>query len=100
MRFFRVITALTLLAMATAPAPAAVLPRPSPDFAINLCHGKQVHISKDNSETVVVAFILTYCSHCQKAIGVLSKVQREYGARGLQVLASATEDMADRKSTR
>jgi hypothetical protein len=27
-------------------------------------------------------------------IGVLSKVQKEYGSRGLQVLASATEDMA------
>src|ERR1035441_469401 len=94
MRFFRVITALTLLAMATAPARAAVLPRPSPDFAINLGQGKQVHISQYKGKTVVVAFILTYCSHCQKAIGVLSKLQREYGARGLQVLAAATEDMA------
>jgi len=94
MRSFRVITALTLLAMAAAPARAAVLPRPSPDFAINLGQGKQVHISQYKGKTVVVAFILTYCSHCQKAIGVLSKVQREYGARGLQVLASATEDMA------
>jgi hypothetical protein len=28
------------------------------------------------------------------AIGVLSKVQKEYGPKGLQVLASATEDMA------
>jgi len=34
------------------------------------------------------------CSHCQKVIGVLSKMQKEYGARGLQVLASATEDTA------
>src|ERR1035437_3091642 len=94
MRSFRVITALTLLAMAAAPARAAVLPRPSPDFAINLGQGKQVRISQYKGKTVVVAFILTYCSHCQKAIGVLSNVQKEYGARGLQVLASATEDMA------
>ena len=43
---------------------------------------------------MVVAFILTYCSHCQKTIGALSKIQKEYSARGLQVLASATEDMA------
>ena len=43
---------------------------------------------------MVVAFILTYCSHCQKTIGALSKIQKDYGARGLQVLASATEDMA------
>ena len=94
MRFFRLITALNLLMMAMPPARAATLPRPSPDFAINLGQGKQVRISQYKGKTVVVAFILTYCSHCQKAIGVLSKMQKEYGARGLQVLASATEDMA------
>ena len=94
MGFFRVITALTLLTMSIASACAAQLPRPSPDFAINLGQGKQVHISQYKGKTVVVAFILTYCSHCQKVIGVLSKVQNEYGPRGLQVLASATEDMA------
>ncbi len=94
MRFFRTIAALTLLAMAIPPARAALLPRPSPDFAINLGQGKQVRISQYKGKTVVVAFILTYCSHCQKVIGVLSKAQNEYGPRGLQVLASATEDMA------
>ena len=94
MPFFRVIAALTLLTMAMPSARAAQLPRPSPDFAINLGQGKQVRISQYKGKTVVVAFILTYCSHCQKAIGALSKMQKEYGARGLQVLASATEDMA------
>src|SRR5450756_3249023 len=88
------LTVLTLLAMAIASARAANLPRPSPDFAINLGQGKQVRISQYKGKTCLLAFILTYCSHCQKAIGVLSKMQREYGARGLQVLASATEDMA------
>ena len=94
MRFFPVIAALTLLALAGADARAAQLPRPSPDFAINLSPGKQVRISQYKGKTVVVAFILTYCSHCQMVIGVLSKMQKEYGPRGLQVLASATEDMA------
>jgi len=94
MRFFRLITALTLLTLAATSARAAQLPRPSPDFAINLGQGKQVRISQYKGKTVVVAFILTYCSHCQMAIGVLSKMQKEYGPHGLQVLASATEDMA------
>ena len=94
MRSFRPIAALTLLAMTVPLARAAQLPRPSPDFAINLGQGKQAHISQYKGKTVVVAFILTYCSHCQKAIGVLSKVQNEYGLRGVQVLAAAIEDMA------
>ena len=94
MRFFRVIAALTLLAVAGAAARAAQLPRPSPDFAINLGQGMQAHIGQYKGKTVVVAFILTYCSHCQKVIGVLSKMHVDYGTRGLQVLASATEDTA------
>jgi thiol-disulfide isomerase/thioredoxin len=94
MRFFPVIAALTLLALAGADARAAQLPRPSPDFAINLGPGKQARISQYKGKTVVVAFILTYCPHCQMVVGVLSKMQKEYGSRGLQVLASATEDMA------
>lgn len=94
MSFFRVSTALTLLAIALPSARAAQLPRPSADLAINLGQGKQVRIGQYKGKTVVVAFILTYCSHCQKVIGVLSTMQREFGARGLQVLASATEDMA------
>src|SRR5450759_3766780 len=83
----RLLTVLTLLATAMPPARAAQLPRPSPDFAINLGQGKQVRISQYKGKTVVVAFILTTCPHCQKAIGVLSKVQREYGARGLQAVS-------------
>jgi peroxiredoxin len=92
MRLFRVLAALTLLTTALSAAP--ILPRPSPDFAINLGQGKQVRISQYKGKIVVVAFILTYCSHCQKTIGVLTKMQNEFGPRGLQVLASATEDMA------
>ena len=80
--------------MAMAPARAAVIPRPSPDFVINQGQGKQIRIGQYKGKTVVVAFILTYCSHCQKVIGVLSKAQRDYAARGLQVLASATDPVA------
>jgi len=94
MRNFRAIAALTLLSLVAPIAQAAVLPRPAPELAINMGQGKQLRISQYKGKTVVVAFILTYCSHCQKAVQVLSKMQQEYGPRGLQVLASATEDMA------
>jgi thiol-disulfide isomerase/thioredoxin len=92
--FSRLLTALTLLTLTLPTARAAQLPRPSPDFTIHLGQGKQASIGQYKGKTVVAAFILTYCSHCQMAIGVLSKMQKEYGPRGLQVLASATEDMA------
>jgi peroxiredoxin len=90
----RATVALLLLSFATPILRAAVLPRPAPDFAINLGQGKQIKLSQYKGKTVVLAFILTYCSHCQKVMGALSKLQSEYSSRGLQVLASATEDMA------
>jgi len=73
---------------------AGTLPRPAPDFAINLPGGKQAMLSQYKGKTIVLIFILTYCPHCQKIVSFLSKDQNEYGARGFQVLASAVEDGA------
>ncbi|MGA9626662.1 MAG: TlpA disulfide reductase family protein [Bryobacteraceae bacterium] len=79
----------------TAPAVEAInVPRQSPELAINLGSGKQVLLSQYQGKVVVMAFILTWCTHCQKTIGYLSKDQTTYGPRGLQVLASAIEDAA------
>jgi len=86
--------ALALLSV-TAPAVEAInVPRPSPELAINLPDGKQLLLSQYKGKVVVVAFILTWCPHCQKTIGYLSKDQNTYGPRGFQVLASAIEDVA------
>jgi peroxiredoxin len=94
MRNLRAMAALTLLSFVAPLARTAVVPRPAPEFTINLGQGKTIKLSQYKGKTVVLAFILTYCSHCQMVIGALSKMQNEFGARGLQVLASATEDMA------
>src|SRR5438477_4489717 len=69
-------------------------PRPSPDFAISLNNGSQIHLSQYPGKVVVLVFILTYCPHCQFTAQTLSKLQQEYGPRGYQVLGSAIEDMA------
>ena len=73
-------------------APAQVIPRKAPDYAINLVGGKSLSLSQYKGKSVVMVFFLTYCPHCQKAIGILSKAQAEYGARGLQVVASAVDE--------
>lgn len=75
-------------------APAAEMPRKASDFTINLVDGKSLTLSQYKGHPVVLAFILTGCSHCQNTIKVLSKLQTEYGPRGLQVVASAIEQDA------
>jgi peroxiredoxin len=73
---------------------AGTLPRKAPEFTINLTNGQKVPLSQFQGKVLAVVFILTYCEHCQKTIGLLSKDQAEYGPRGFQVVASAIQDGA------
>ncbi len=75
-------------------AGAATVPRHSPEFAMTGADGKQILLSQYNGKTVVFAFILTTCPHCQHTLGILSKLQPEYAKRGVQILACAIEDAA------
>lgn len=92
-RSFRLTCLLLSLFIAGASA-APLLPRPSPEFAINLPSGGQVLLSQHRGKVVVMVFVLTTCPHCQTTTVLLSKLQREYGPRGFQVLESAFNDMA------
>jgi thiol-disulfide isomerase/thioredoxin len=73
---------------------ALELPRPATELVINLAPNKAIKLSDYRGKTVVLAFILTHCSHCQAVIRGLIKQQAELGGNGLQVLACAIEDMA------
>jgi peroxiredoxin len=94
MKTYRAVAALTLVALLAPLAQASTMPRPAPELTINLGQGKQIKLSQYRGKTVVLAFILTYCSHCQKVMGVLARLHPEFAPRNVQFLASATEDMA------
>jgi cytochrome oxidase Cu insertion factor (SCO1/SenC/PrrC family) len=72
-------------------AAAADIPRKAPEFNIGINGGKNLHLSSYKGKGVVLGFILTTCSHCQATTGILSRLQTEYGPRGLQVLESAID---------
>jgi peroxiredoxin len=90
--------ALALLFATALTVQAINLPRQSPDFAISLNNGQQVRLSQYKGKVVVVAFILTWCTHCQAVMGYLIQDQNTYGPQGLQVLASAIDDDAAAKT--
>jgi hypothetical protein len=79
---------LRLLALAL-PLAAADIPRQAPELVINTPGGNPVKLSQYKGKAMVVCFILTTCPHCQKTIGLLTPLQKEYGPRGFQVLSSA-----------
>jgi thiol-disulfide isomerase/thioredoxin len=75
-------------------ATAATLPRQSQELTVNMNDGSKLLLSQYKGKVVAVCFILTGCSHCQKTVGFLNKLQKEYGPKGFQVLAAAIEDKA------
>ena len=72
---------------------APVVPRPSPEFVIKGLTG-QALLSQFRGKIVLLAFIQTTCPHCQNSVGILSKIQNEYGPKGFQSLAAAFNDLA------
>src|ERR1700688_3111915 len=82
------IPALTIPALAAPP----VLPRKSPEFTIMDPSGKQVLISSFKGKVLVLPFMFTTCPHCQHYAQVLTKIQKDYAARGLVVLGTIFND--------
>lgn len=95
MDMFRSNARIVFAALSALAVQAATIPRPAPDIAIGMKNGPAVHPSQYRGKVVVVAFILTTCSHCQRTTGYLNKLQKELGPRGLQVIESAVEQNAE-----
>ena len=70
------------------------VPRPATDFGFQTGPDQYTWLSEYKGKTCVVAFILTTCPHCQYTTGILTRIQKEYAARGVQVLESAIDPMA------
>ena len=75
-------------------AMAAEVPRPSPEFAIQMLPQGQTLVTNYKGKVVLVAFMSTTCPHCQKLTHFLSSLQGEYGPRGLQLLGAVFNPMA------
>ncbi len=72
----------------------AEIPRKAPEFVFRMTDGSQQLLSKYRGKAVVLAFMYTTCPHCQHTAQVLTKVQSEYAARGVQVLGACFDDGA------
>jgi peroxiredoxin len=85
----------TLLACATlATLTGAEVPRPAPEFSIKMPQGGQTLLSQYRGKVVVCEFLYTTCPHCQHASQLMSRLQTEYGPKGMQALGVAFNDMS------
>ena len=83
-----------ILGAATTPDDVPPLPRKADEFAFQTNEGKQILLSAFHGKVCIMEFLYTTCPHCQHEAQLLSKIQKEYGPRGLQVLGCAYNEMA------
>ena len=73
-----------LLAASALVAPAAPLPRQSPEFSIVAPGGQTILLSSLKGKVVVVEFMFVKSEHCLRVIRMLEKLRGELGSRGFQ----------------
>lgn len=69
--------------------------RKAPELAFTIPGQGSKLLSQYRGKVVALEFIFTTCPHCQAASKLMSKLQTEYGPRGLQVLDVAVNQNAD-----
>ncbi|MGA2712800.1 MAG: TlpA disulfide reductase family protein [Bryobacteraceae bacterium] len=89
---------LALMALATstftAPGFGAQIPRKAPEFVFKMADGSQQLLSMYKGKAIVLAFMYTTCPHCQKTAQVLTQIQKEYAAKGVQMLGAVFDQGA------
>src|SRR5258708_38539247 len=90
MQFTKILGIVLALAPITFAKPP--VPRPAKEFTIVEPSGKQTLLSSYKGKVVLMQFLYTTCPHCRAAARTYTKLQKELGPRGLQVLGVAFND--------
>lgn len=75
--------------LAAAGLATAEVPRPSGNLTITLTNGQKISVNQYRGKVVVLEFMSTTCPHCQTSAKMLTKIQKEYGAKGVQIVGAA-----------
>lgn len=92
-----IVTASTLMGLSlfAAEPVAPVVPRPAPELTFTIPGKGPTQLSQYRGKVVALAFMFTTCPHCQAKSKELTKLQEDFGSRGLQVLGVAINANAD-----
>jgi len=86
---------IAVFALITSSAWSAEIPRPAPDFAIQLANGKQMKVSDYRGKVLGLTFILTTCPHCQHTTQLWDNIYPDLAPKGLEVVEAALNDNPD-----
>jgi peroxiredoxin len=66
--------------------------RPAPDFTLDQAYGGHVNLSAYRGRSVLLVFWLTSCGICRHELPLLDRLNTEFRARGVEVLAVNIRD--------
>ena len=89
------ITSAAFLSLAISALATPPVPRQAKEFDFVDSSGKHTLLSSEKGKVVVIQFLYTTCPHCQAMSQMLTKLEKEYGPRGLVVLGAAFNDEAN-----
>src|SRR5450756_2320165 len=90
----RTVTLLLTGLLTTWTAPAASVPRPSPNLIFQRGGAPPFQLSQLRGKVIALAIINTTCSHCQELTVLLKAIQKDYAARNVQVVVCAIDETA------
>src|SRR5579862_7876189 len=76
-------SAIALVAFTVSAWAGPPVPRKSPEFTITDPSGKQILLSSFKGKIVVMPLMFTTCPHCQREAVMLTKLQKEFAAKGV-----------------
>ncbi len=82
------------LAGLSARAFGAQIPRPAPALKFISHMGQQIDLANYKGKVVLLEWLLTTCPHCQESSRILSRLQAEYAAQGVQAMGIAIDEAA------
>src|ERR1035441_217787 len=67
-------------------APAASVPRPSPELTMQRDGAPPIKLSQFRGKVVALVFGQTTCDHCKDLTRTVKAIQKDYAARNVQVV--------------
>ena len=71
---------------------------PAPEVTLKDLDGKPVTLAQYRGKLLLVNFWATWCAPCLKEMPLLVQAQKQYGARGLQIIGPALDEAKDVKA--